>query len=76
MRFSAIFATFSAMLLALTPASVGEEREPCRYLKSFRASKFALTQTKAIPCLPVGSSTRPVRGLTQCNREHAIHFTD
>ena len=27
-------------------------------------------------CLPVGSRTRPVRGLTQCNREHAIHFTD
>ncbi len=27
-------------------------------------------------CLPVATRTRPVRGLTQCNREHAIHFTD
>jgi NAD(P)-dependent dehydrogenase (short-subunit alcohol dehydrogenase family) len=27
-------------------------------------------------CLPVGSSARPVRGLTQCNREHAMHLTD
>jgi hypothetical protein len=25
-------------------------------------------------CLPVGSSTYPVRGLTQCNRENAIHL--
>ena len=27
-------------------------------------------------CSPVATRTRLVRGLTQCNREHAIHFTD
>jgi hypothetical protein len=51
--------------------------------RSSRRTRYEAQWTKAEPanpqeclCLPVGSSTRPVRGLTQCNREHAMHLTD
>ena len=41
-----------------------------------RWTKAERTNPQERLSLPIGSSTRPVRGLTQCNREHAIHFTD